>query len=235
MQNSTGCDGSAKLQGFPVVLPLVTSFDCLYSSTCHSEASLLAEKSLSSCTPASCTRSQLPYVGHCRLGHLGIVAKAAVATARHGSHQARFWDIFNGSVRWQCDRIPSVFACSSLEAFGKQEYNEKSESNGEDGKSGATVADKRKRVLILMTDTGGGHRASAEAIKATFELEFGDEYEVSITDLWTDHTPWPFNQLPRSYSFLVKHNTLWKATFHGTAPRFIHQPHFAFTSVFIAR
>lgn len=35
-----------------------------------------------------------------------------------------------------------------------------------------------KKVLILMSDTGGGHRASAEAIKAAFNQEFGDEYQV---------------------------------------------------------
>lgn len=39
-------------------------------------------------------------------------------------------------------------------------------------------AERTKNVLILMSDTGGGHRASAEAIKAAFQLEFGDEYRV---------------------------------------------------------
>ncbi|KAG5564328.1 hypothetical protein RHGRI_000508 [Rhododendron griersonianum] len=39
-------------------------------------------------------------------------------------------------------------------------------------------ADKTKNVLILMSDTGGGHRASAEAIRDAFRLEFGDEYQV---------------------------------------------------------
>jgi hypothetical protein len=27
--------------------------------------------------------------------------------------------------------------------------------------------------MILMSDTGGGHRASAEALKAAFEIKFG--------------------------------------------------------------
>ena len=39
-------------------------------------------------------------------------------------------------------------------------------------------ADRPKNVLILMSDTGGGHRASAEAIRDAFKLEFGDEYNV---------------------------------------------------------
>lgn len=31
----------------------------------------------------------------------------------------------------------------------------------------------KRRVMILMSDTGGGHRASAEALKAAFEIQFG--------------------------------------------------------------
>lgn len=46
------------------------------------------------------------------------------------------------------------------------------ESNGVEG-------EKPKKILILMSDTGGGHRASAEAIRAAFHLEFGDEYQVN--------------------------------------------------------
>lgn len=36
----------------------------------------------------------------------------------------------------------------------------------------------RLRILILMSDTGGGHRASAQALQAGFEELFGDKYEV---------------------------------------------------------
>eukprot|EP00271_Cylindrocystis_brebissonii_P013229 TRINITY_DN32913_c0_g1_i1.p1 TRINITY_DN32913_c0_g1~~TRINITY_DN32913_c0_g1_i1.p1 ORF type:complete len:626 (-),score=84.74 TRINITY_DN32913_c0_g1_i1:1043-2920(-) len=93
----------------------------------------------------------------------------------------------------------------------------------------------QKRVLILMSDTGGGHRASAEAIKETFAQEFGDDYTVTVVDLWKEHTPWPFNQMPRGYSFAVKHETVWKLLFYGTKPRFVHQPQMAATSVFVAR
>lgn len=41
-------------------------------------------------------------------------------------------------------------------------------------------AERTKNVLILMSDTGGGHRASAEAIRDAFQIEFGDEYRVGI-------------------------------------------------------
>lgn len=32
--------------------------------------------------------------------------------------------------------------------------------------------------MILMSDTGGGHRASAEALKAGFEAMYGKKYHV---------------------------------------------------------
>lgn len=49
-----------------------------------------------------------------------------------------------------------------------------------------------------MSDTGGGHRASAQAIKAGFEIMYGKDYEVEIVDIWTKHTAWPINQVPKA-------------------------------------
>lgn len=39
-------------------------------------------------------------------------------------------------------------------------------------------SERTKNVLILMSDTGGGHRASAEAIRDAFGIEYGDTYRV---------------------------------------------------------
>lgn len=38
----------------------------------------------------------------------------------------------------------------------------------------------RKRVLIAMSNTGGGHKASAEAIKDAFLERYGNKYEVCM-------------------------------------------------------
>ncbi|XP_050216516.1 monogalactosyldiacylglycerol synthase, chloroplastic [Mercurialis annua] len=173
------------------------------------------------------------------------VAKfASLSLGTGGSFSVRnIWTEFNSFVRFHCDRIPIGFASVQV---GPGDVNVDSSSNGliSDGGDGlidgdlslnGTVAKSPKKILILMSDTGGGHRASAEAIRAAFNEEFGDDYQVFITDLWSEHTPWPFNQLPRSYNFLVKHGPLWKMTYYGTAPRFIHQSNFAATSTFIAR
>eukprot|EP00250_Pteridium_aquilinum_P012958 c21046_g2_i1 orf=1-588(-) len=196
MQNSSGCDGSVHLQGASVMLPMQTSMEHLSFA---SNELPLAKKASPHCLPVLSSRSHLAVSEQCRLGSIRCTAKAAIALARHGDHQARFWDIFNGSVKWHCDRVPFGFSCSSLEAFGRHYENGKPDTGDDKGQSEITGEKKQKRVLILMSDTGGGHRASAEAIKAAFGLEYGDKYQVSVTDLWTDHTPWPFNQLPKSY------------------------------------
>jgi predicted Ser/Thr protein kinase len=52
-----------------------------------------------------------------------------------------------------------------------------------------------KKVLILMSDTGGGHRASAEAIKSAFAQEYGDDYQVRLAP--------PFHSCPVSLSGFV--------------------------------
>lgn len=41
------------------------------------------------------------------------------------------------------------------------------------------AATRKKRVMVLMSDTGGGHRASAEALQAGFEQLYGDDFQVN--------------------------------------------------------
>jgi hypothetical protein len=123
-----------------------------------------------------------------------------------------------------------------------------------DAAAAAAGVRRGKRVMILMSATGGGHRASAEALKEAFRLEYGaasaagrapgcacgaatrrgaacaacifftqrhggrsfahssvqhrrcvvaalfagDAYDVSIVDLWSQHAPYPTNELPKT-------------------------------------
>ncbi|KAI4337227.1 hypothetical protein L6164_015670 [Bauhinia variegata] len=168
--------------------------------------------------------------------------RAATSLSLRGTGSSifrKFYNDFNRVVRFHCERIPVGFASLGV---GSGDNNSGMRENGslgvlEDDRLplNGVESENPKKVLILMSDTGGGHRASAEAIKAAFYEEYGGDYQVFITDLWSDHTPWPFNQLPRSYSFLVKHGSLWKMMYYGTAPRVVHQSNFAATSTFIAR
>lgn len=69
-----------------------------------------------------------------------------------------------------------------------------------------------KRVLILMSNTGGGHRAAAEAIREALNHLYGPDVTVSIVDAWQDHVAWPVNKLGKTYSWVVNEAVwLWKA------------------------
>ena len=95
---------------------------------------------------------------------------------------------FNRFVRTHCERTPIGFGFPSV-GSGVSTDETPVEDNGhvvveDDGKPVNGVGiDRPKKVLILMSDTGGGHRASAEAIKAAFNQEFGDEYQVNFISL----------------------------------------------------
>jgi 1,2-diacylglycerol 3-beta-galactosyltransferase len=79
------------------------------------------------------------------------------------------------------------------------------------------------RILILMSNTGGGHRASALALQAAFRERYGEAFTVDIVDLWMEHTPWPLNRLPKSYRFLANDTPrLYKLMFEiGEKPEVI--------------
>ncbi|KAF8400476.1 hypothetical protein HHK36_013774 [Tetracentron sinense] len=161
---------------------------------------------------------------------------ASLGLSRSAVRIQRIFNEFNRAIRLHCERIPIGFASVRVASGDNGQREDGSGVLREEGLSlNGVEVENPKKVLILMSDTGGGHRASAEAIKAAFKEDFRDEYQVFVTDLWSEHTPWPFNQLPRSYNFLVKHGPLWKMTYYGTAPRLVHQSNLAATSTFIAR
>ena len=57
----------------------------------------------------------------------------------------------------------------------------------------------RKRVLILLSDTGGGHKASGAALQAALEEQFPGQFECHMVDIWTERGIWPFNGLVGQY------------------------------------
>ncbi|CAL6308766.1 unnamed protein product [Bathycoccus prasinos] len=79
------------------------------------------------------------------------------------------------------------------------------------------------RVLCLMSHTGGGHKASAQALKDGFECIYGNSYDVNIVDLWSSHSPWPLCNMPKSYFFLVKNPWLWRLNFRCSEPKIVHE------------
>ncbi len=67
-------------------------------------------------------------------------------------------------------------------------------------------AEDKKRILILMSDTGGGHRAAAEAIRDALQREPGaGAVRVELVDVFRDYSPAPFKYLPEIYPWWVNH------------------------------
>mmetsp|Transcript_50940 Transcript_50940/g.91041 ORF Transcript_50940/g.91041 Transcript_50940/m.91041 type:complete len:517 (-) Transcript_50940:226-1776(-) len=72
---------------------------------------------------------------------------------------------------------------------------------------------RRKRILILMSDTGGGHRASAEALAGALEELFPDSIDIAIVDILTDYASFPLRNSVRDYKYLAANPWLWRFGF----------------------
>jgi len=63
-----------------------------------------------------------------------------------------------------------------------------------------------KRVLFIMSDTGGGHRAAAEAIRDALILKYGKEVECNMVDGFRQFSSFPFKYMPEFYPWLISHS-----------------------------
>lgn len=83
----------------------------------------------------------------------------------------------------------------------------------------ATVQDEEVATIqILMSDTGGGHRASANALRDAFNVlhetepaRFPMPIHCDIVDIYTDYGPFfPYNQYVALYKIMAEYSFLWK-------------------------
>lgn len=56
-----------------------------------------------------------------------------------------------------------------------------------------------RRILIFFSDTGGGHRAAAEALRDAFKARFTDAYDVRLADGILKGARWPLSLAPKAY------------------------------------
>ena len=68
-----------------------------------------------------------------------------------------------------------------------------------------------KRVLFLMSDTGGGHRAAAEAIRDALYKRYGEEnISAKLVDVFREYCGSPLKNAPEIYPWMIKNTrTLW--------------------------
>jgi 1,2-diacylglycerol 3-beta-galactosyltransferase len=70
------------------------------------------------------------------------------------------------------------------------------------------------RVVILMSDTGGGHRAAATAVSREL-MRLRPDADVTIVDALVEACPFPLNRAPAIYAFSMKHlRWLWGLCFY---------------------
>jgi 1,2-diacylglycerol 3-beta-galactosyltransferase len=75
------------------------------------------------------------------------------------------------------------------------------------------VSSRKPHILFLFSDTGGGHRAAAEAIIEALQLEYADALTTEMVDFLIDYAPPPYNRLPEFYPDLVRIPELWGVGF----------------------
>src|SRR5215468_6584972 len=60
-----------------------------------------------------------------------------------------------------------------------------------------------KRILILFSDTGGGHRAAAEAIRDALLIRHPNEVRIEMVDVFRYYSPFPFKYMPEMYPWVI--------------------------------
>lgn len=68
----------------------------------------------------------------------------------------------------------------------------------------------KKKVLFLMSDTGGGHRASAKALVNALDRLYPGRVEAEVVDIWTEHGAWPYKNFVPWYALMAKRTFLWR-------------------------
>jgi 1,2-diacylglycerol 3-beta-galactosyltransferase len=83
----------------------------------------------------------------------------------------------------------------------------------------ANLPDKKPRITFLFSDTGGGHRAAAEAIIEALHCEYGDLISTQMVDFLKEYAPKPFSLLPEAYPGMARNEDFWWTMFDSTNKR----------------
>jgi 1,2-diacylglycerol 3-beta-galactosyltransferase len=69
-------------------------------------------------------------------------------------------------------------------------------------------------------NTGGGHRASANALRDALDVLHPNQFVVDIVDIFTDYGPfWPYNDYVNMYKLMAKYPVTWDVFYHfGATP-----------------
>lgn len=67
-----------------------------------------------------------------------------------------------------------------------------------------------KHILLLYSDTGGGHRSAALAICEALESRYPGRYQVDLLDALSEYAPRPLSYAPQFYPELTSFPRVWR-------------------------
>jgi 1,2-diacylglycerol 3-beta-galactosyltransferase len=77
-----------------------------------------------------------------------------------------------------------------------------------------------KRILFLMSDTGGGHRAAAEAMIEALNMRYPGELQMEMVDVFRNYTRFPYTRMPEFYPWLINNSkSSWGAGYRFSNTR----------------
>ena len=83
---------------------------------------------------------------------------------------------------------------------------------------------KKKRILFLLSDTGGGHRRAAQAIGEAINELYPHEFEITLEDYLRQHSRWPYTQIPKGYAWCINSGLpLWRLFWSFTSHPIIYK------------
>jgi 1,2-diacylglycerol 3-beta-galactosyltransferase len=68
----------------------------------------------------------------------------------------------------------------------------------------------KPKILVLFSDTGGGHRSAAQAVIEALEEKHRGEFILDMVDVFKAYAPYPLNRMPDLYPSMVKLPNLWR-------------------------
>ena len=71
----------------------------------------------------------------------------------------------------------------------------------------------RPKILVLFSDTGGGHRSAAEAIIEALQMDYGEQISTEMVDIFLDYAPPPLDKIPALYPRMVRVPRAWGVGF----------------------
>lgn len=116
-------------------------------------------------------------------------------------------------------RVRSRLSQSKIKNNAQKVDSSEIESSSNNEKVRKTHDGPPLKVLFLSSDTGGGHRASAESLAKQFERHYpGSTYD--LVDVWTKDGCLPYRTLVPTYKHLSAHPQQWRLLYHfsNTSP-----------------